>query len=860
MYIYHDDNPQQYITTGACREITASDPPEDPLALSLPPSTFTQCDIVRQDVVNPYFHIVLYPYKPGLPSAPVWSNLSATNGSILEIAWQGGLPYKDYSIFRHTGTVTSALATTDARLTFVRSYQGQGSPGTPVVFSMSHGTKFSFDGTLLVNLYGQEGTVMKQGTEVLLFGDITCFRVYAPNATSVKLNDDEVPFVQDGDYVDGLLAFAEENKSCTSSATWSNSSRHIAQQNGRLHQLFSSAGDIIYRRQDISTAQWDITKRISSPSMNNQHHASVVVDHNGIVHAVWQRQPEQGVNTFQLWYAQGADNGETWSEPVILPHCSSIDASSTQLSIYPVIAECAGEKLVVVFCSNDGLMYTISEDGGESWLEDPFGIASQSNPNSYVWYPSLVSISNYLMLTYDYRYYGVWSRMFDGSAWSGEENVNDATGGIFDRHSSVSGNGYGGALAAWCAQRIVGGQLDPDYHIYLREQNPDGKWDWFTEFIWGARGVWDMYPSVSSMYWGENVWKPVVIHHNNFNQILYKQYNPAYEDWDDCLMSTSGLWANVSHSEDAGALPVAVWTNQSSNPYLLELYGGPCGEMNKVTVGRNTVQKRRVVIQDRRNRSSLLVEMDPILVVTLTGDTVQLPFKSRQFGQRTDVDLTTVWDYLGSETIILPSNSTKLLLGVRIEAIASRDTSGTEGTNSFGSRSFSVHLLRGTSRTPLWSNASGTSAMVEIDVRQFAGQSVGIKPVGTIPPGLHQYLSVSAGDVVIGRSTENRPSLQKAQGSLPSQFRLGEVYPNPFNPSTTITFDLPEPSNVSIIIYDMLGRRVAELVNDSHAAGYHSVQWNGVNAASGVYFVRFIATNGNGSVMFSKINKAVLMK
>ncbi|MCW5894257.1 MAG: T9SS type A sorting domain-containing protein [Bacteroidetes bacterium] len=816
-------------------------------------------DVTASSVENPYFHVALLPHRNGDP-VPSYSTLNASNGSILRLTWPS---FNDFSILKHENgaQVTGEGFASNAKLAKVRIATASGQATS---FAMCEGSFLSYTNSPLVNLYGQEGTVMKQGTEVLLFGDITCFRVYAPNATSVKLNDDEVPFVQDGDYVDGLLAFAEENKSCTSSATWSNSSRHIVQQNGRLHQLFSSVGDIIYRRQDISTARWDITKRISSPSMNNQHHASVVVDHNGIVHAIWQRQPEQGVNTFQLWYAQGADNGETWSEPVILPRCSSIDASSTQLSIYPVIAEWAGEKLVLVYCSSDGLMYTTSEDGGENWAEEPTGIPSQANPNSWVWYPSLASISDYLMLTYDYRYNGVWSRTFDGSTWSGEASVNKATGGVFDRHSSVSGNGYGGALAAWCAQRIVGGQLDPDYHIYLREHPADGKWDWFTEFTWGPSGVSDIYPSVSSMYWGDNVWGPVVLHQNNYSQILYKQYNPAFEDWDDCLMSSSGLWGNLSYSEDAEVVPSAVWTDQSSNPNLLALYQGMCGEMNKLTGGRNTVLKRRVVVQDKRNRSSLIVEMDPLLVVTVTGDTMQLPFKSRRLGQRTEVDLTTVWEYLGTETVALPSNAAKLLLGARIEAIASRDTLGTEGINSFGSRAFSVHLLRGTSRTPLWSNASGTSGRVEIDVRQFSGQSVAIRPLGTIPPGLHQHVSVSAGDVVIGRSAANRPSLTKAESGLPAQFRLGDAYPNPFNPSTTINFDLPEAVGVSLDIFDVLGRRVVELVKGWYDAGYHSVTWNiasdGSGISSGVYFVRFIAMDQTGNVKLSKVSKAVLVK
>lgn len=91
-------------------------------------------------------------------------------------------------------------------------------------------------------------------------------------------------------------------------------------------------------------------------------------------------------------------------------------------------------------------------------------------------------------------------------------------------------------------------------------------------------------------------------------------------------------------------------------------------------------------------------------------------------------------------------------------------------------------------------------------------------------------------------------------------FHLFQNYPNPFNPSTSFNFDLPEPSRVSLVIYDVLGRQVAELVNGVYESGYHSVQWNGNNIASGVYFARIAATDTQGSIRFSKVIKAVLAK
>ena len=88
----------------------------------------------------------------------------------------------------------------------------------------------------------------------------------------------------------------------------------------------------------------------------------------------------------------------------------------------------------------------------------------------------------------------------------------------------------------------------------------------------------------------------------------------------------------------------------------------------------------------------------------------------------------------------------------------------------------------------------------------------------------------------------------------PTQFQLHQNFPNPFNPSTTITFSLPTQSNVRLTIHDLLGREVVSLVNETRKAGYYLVDWNASGVSSGVYFFRFSAGN------FSAINKMVVAK
>ncbi len=95
---------------------------------------------------------------------------------------------------------------------------------------------------------------------------------------------------------------------------------------------------------------------------------------------------------------------------------------------------------------------------------------------------------------------------------------------------------------------------------------------------------------------------------------------------------------------------------------------------------------------------------------------------------------------------------------------------------------------------------------------------------------------------------------------VPTEFAVHQNYPNPFNPVTTIRFDLPENSTVSFVVYDVLGRTVAELVNGRMNAGYHQVEWNASHVASGVYLARFTAIDATGSVKLTRIIKLLLTK
>jgi hypothetical protein len=101
--------------------------------------------------------------------------------------------------------------------------------------------------------------------------------------------------------------------------------------------------------------------------------------------------------------------------------------------------------------------------------------------------------------------------------------------------------------------------------------------------------------------------------------------------------------------------------------------------------------------------------------------------------------------------------------------------------------------------------------------------------------------------------------VNKTGNEVPSQFKLYQNYPNPFNPVTKIKFSLPLPSEggavaVKLVVFDILGREAAVLVNEQLEPGTYEVNWDGTSRSSGVYFYKLIAGD------YTQTNKMMLVK
>lgn len=95
---------------------------------------------------------------------------------------------------------------------------------------------------------------------------------------------------------------------------------------------------------------------------------------------------------------------------------------------------------------------------------------------------------------------------------------------------------------------------------------------------------------------------------------------------------------------------------------------------------------------------------------------------------------------------------------------------------------------------------------------------------------------------------------EPVQSALPEEFDLGTPYPNPFNPVITIPYNLPYKAQVNIQVFDITGRKVRTLVNETQVAGSYSMNFNASHLASGMYFVKFESED------YSSVKKVMLLK
>ena len=166
----------------------------------------------------------------------------------------------------------------------------------------------------------------------------------------------------------------------------------------------------------------------------------------------------------------------------------------------------------------------------------------------------------------------------------------------------------------------------------------------------------------------------------------------------------------------------------------------------------------------------------------------------------------------------------------------------------------SIHNAREVDKST-W-DADGNTSNGGFDTPDGGGMIVLTQP-GTVYYVCKHHASLGMkGTITVNATT----GISSVDNSLPQNYLLMQNYPNPFNPATMISYALPYESKITLSIYDLTGKLVSKLLNNTEQPGYHSVNFNAANLASGIYFYRVEAVSVDGSKKFSDTKKLVLLK
>jgi hypothetical protein len=162
----------------------------------------------------------------------------------------------------------------------------------------------------------------------------------------------------------------------------------------------------------------------------------------------------------------------------------------------------------------------------------------------------------------------------------------------------------------------------------------------------------------------------------------------------------------------------------------------------------------------------------------------------------------------------------------------------------------------------IWARGGDPSDTLTL-LHEFDGQTASGQVLAyTAPPGMPPYRSVRILTTTspswvawqeIRIRTGGVSEVHPGNPAIPLSHELFQNYPNPFNPTTVIGYQLSAGGQVSLAVYDVLGRQVALLVNERKDAGRHDVEWNAAGLPSGVYVARLDAGR------FSQTKKIVLL-
>lgn len=673
-----------------------------------------------------------------------------------------------------------------------------------------------------------------------------------------------------------LLTHAYSNKSINYWASGYNNNHTIERGYfGKLHEVFHSGGEIFYRRSSNNGNSWEIPTRLSTGNGANEAPSIVAgVGSTDILCVTWQRKLSN--YQYEIYTRFSSDMGTTWlatSSPMSVTVSWNQSNGNYGPGPTPVVASYYRSgygdipSYLLVYSASNSLYFRTSNTYNSGWSASNV-IPGSSGSNSSIWFPSLASYNNQgyrINLIYDDRFFHVYSQVFnDNGTWS--NRVIADWMGSYNRTSSIAIDNNSTMLGTWSGWNSTYSK----YSIRFREGNAvNNTWSTYWK-EWCFSSNHSYFPSLS--YYNKGGAYPngrVVIYHTDNNNIYRQKYSGSYSgDWTQEAITSNALFSNITHERSNTLTPKEIWTNQTS-PYTIQFSSVSLPKGNALD---SISFHRAAVIADKSINANLRIELSQPYIEYDDGERIFIPFKGYDYGAQYNLTIADLFDHLQTEKINIPSNAAKLKFNLFISSgqpdTLSDGAININNTTKFRGINFELLVKDGLNNS-LLSNLSlqtlnndkgihNFSKSYEFNATTFRNKNIFIIPrVNINGPFRSEDLFLSMGNITISNESQLlKDSILTVQSTkIPKDYSLGQNYPNPFNPTTLINFSLPKESNVSLKIYDMLGKLVHTIFNgEVKSAGAYEVSFDARKLPSGVYF--YALTSGD----FIQTRKMILAK
>ena len=645
--------------------------------------------------------------------------------------------------------------------------------------------------------------------------------------------------------------------STTSRATgYNNGRRMVWDNNGKLHLVYEDNGEIWYTYSTNEGATWHKETRLSDGN-GYSHSPSIAIGSSNKYHVVW----EEKIPNFQnniVYKNQGAEANEV--------------GQTTLTNAYPVItANEMNDFVMIVWNNGSALKYmVITNVLGES------NVQTVPNTNGSCILPSIAN---------------------DGSSSYGTHLAWQKNNDIYYQnfHYSISGNNYN---FYWRHYKCVSDvqSLNENSHPSISVRRADRKpvlvWDSFdaSKEEYDKIIVYRKKSSTANSNWGtvsefyttnysEHIFPSVTTYLNedyndatiawmadNTHLLMVNKRDGQWESIDN--ISSNGRYPNLSVlSNQAGAQSddnYINYTKYTSSPYLIKEQpaenGGSLGKVSSQPIlfsERSQIWPIKVFLEkdvsqpDRMGYIELTVKAEqnerPVEFILVNDSLLNIPFfRTNTFGLQgnahieyrlalKDADIKLIQQYKS----YFPNKLIELTLNNEASNsyVESLDVITIDDLLEMLSNDEQIR-----ERTISFSPMRYPENRVYFDLVSYDGAIYSVSP-----ERIASYYANEEGNIVINK---------QAVTTLPEikNYDLKNAYPNPFNPTTEICFDLPRAGYVNLNVYDIKGSVVAKLVNGFRSKGRYVVTFDGSNLASGVYIYRLQAND------FTAVKRMLLVK